>query len=117
LHPNSHHFIAILGDLVWGLQANVHQKKTSKKTIVKSFGFYYGLIMINPHIWWMVTHFFGISILGMQTSWSCEPIPPPKKTYYGGVLKIGNPQTHGFQMGLSENSVPLHPMVKDHYPY
>ena len=23
---------------------------------------------------------------------------PPKKTYYGGVQKIGNPQTHGLQM-------------------
>ena len=22
-----------------------------------------------------------------------------------------------WQMGLSENSVPLHPMVNDHYPY
>ena len=23
----------------------------------------------------------------------------------------------GKQVGLSENSVPLHPMVNDHYPY
>ena len=25
--------------------------------------------------------------------------------------------THIYHMGLSENSVPLHPMVNDHYPY
>ena len=24
---------------------------------------------------------------------------------------------HRIHMGLSENSVPLHPMVNDHYPY
>ena len=62
------------------------RKKHQKKPIVKS-GFYYGLIMINPHIWWMVTHFFGISILGMQTSWSCEPIPPQKKNILWGGFK------------------------------
>ena len=30
----------------------------------------------------------------------------------GFVWKQGTPD-----MGLSENSVPLHPMVNDHYPY
>ena len=29
-----------------------------------------------------------------------------------GEIILGN-----FQMGLSENSVPLNPMVNDHYPY
>ena len=24
---------------------------------------------------------------------------------------------HGFNMGVSENRVPLNPMVNDHYPY
>ena len=29
----------------------------------------------------------------------------------------GWPRTWNIYMGLSENSVPLHPMVNDHYPY
>ena len=31
--------------------------------------------------------------------------------------KIGYPKFDAESMGVSENSVPLHPMVNDHYPY
>jgi hypothetical protein len=33
-----------------------------------------------------------------------------------GGPRAGSPQLH-LHVGLSENSVPLHPMVNDHYPY
>jgi hypothetical protein len=33
----------------------------------------------------------------------------------GYISNIQQQQSH--DMGLSENSVPLHPMVNDHYPY
>ena len=32
-----------------------------------------------------------------------------------GSGQVGNPL--GNPLGLSENSVPLHPMINDHYPY
>ena len=33
------------------------------------------------------------------------------------INSIRSTNRHGTEMGLSENSVPLHPMVNDHYPY
>ena len=44
---------------------------------------------------------------GMQMSWILN------NWAFFSIAKFGS----NFQMGLSENSVPLHPMVNDHYPY
>ena len=37
--------------------------------------------------------------------------------WWGGVGPGGNKACAHLHMGVSENSVPLNPMVNDHYPY
>ena len=70
--------------------------------------FYLG--MTPKKIWWhIIRRVFCPG--GSRVETFCAP---HHQSLGPGVIMLGRRDT---QVGLSENSVPLHPMVNDHYPY
>ena len=78
----------------------IHKKNCLWNPTMKPFWF-----LRNPE--WCVI----LSTLSKISSSSCTVAASSP-----GGPRAGSPQLH-LHVGLSENSVPLHPMVNDHYPY